>query len=362
MVLSAKTTSSSFLVIPWASPASKMYWPSIPGIGIGGHLHTVALVCDGWISVSRLGHEGRLTREETARSLLPKELWTCVVKPVLDSLAFSPCDTTNPPRLWWCPTGPMAFLPIHAAGDYRTNEPGTKISDYVVSSYTPTVTILLDKLKKTRTFKGLLAISQPNTPGLSHLPGTEGELRKIEERANGVLVKCLRGEEATPDKVLDGMSTCNWVHMACHATQNEGNPLESTFCLHPTDHPHAPANDGYLPLSRVITKSFPDADFAYLSACQTATGDESLSEEAVHLAAGMLMAGYQSVIATLWSIRDVDAPDIADEVYSELFKNGKPDSGNAAIALHHAVQSLRRRVENEHDSFVRWVPFIHVGL
>ncbi|KAK0459039.1 CHAT domain-containing protein [Armillaria novae-zelandiae] len=215
-----------------------------------------------------------------------KELWTCVVKPVLDGLAFSPCDTTNPPRLWWCPTGPMAFLPIHAAGDYRTNEPGTKISDYVVSSYTPTVTILLDKLKKTRTFKGLLAISQPNTPDLSPLPGTEGELRKIEERANGVLVKCLRGEEATPDKVLDGMSICNWVHMACHATQRKANPLESTFRLHPTDHPHAPANDGHLPLSRVITKSFPDADFAYLSACQTATGDESLSEEAVHLCSG----------------------------------------------------------------------------
>ncbi|KAK0214568.1 CHAT domain-containing protein [Armillaria fumosa] len=291
-----------------------------------------------------------------------KELWSCIVKPVLDSLAFSPCDTTNPPRLWWCPTGPLAFLPIHAAGDYRANEPRTKISDYVVSSYTPTLTILLDKLEKTRTFKGLLAISQPNTPGLSSLPGTKGELQKIEDRANGVLVKCLRGEEATPDKVLDGMSTCNWVHMACHATQKKANPLESTFHLYPPNHVHPPANHGHLPLSQVISKSFPDADFAYLSACQTATGDESLSEESVHLAAGMLMAGYQSILATLWSIRDVDAPLIADEVYSQLFEDGKPDSGNAAIALHHAVQSLRKRVEHEPDSFVRWVPFIHVGV
>ncbi|KAK0184754.1 CHAT domain-containing protein [Armillaria mellea] len=288
-----------------------------------------------------------------------KELWTCVVKPVLDSLAFSPCDTTTPPRLWWCPTGPLAFLPIHAAGDYHTNEPGTKLSDYVVSSYTPTLTILLEKLGKIRTFKGLLAISQPNTPGLSRLPGTEGELQKIEERANGVFVECLRGEEATPDKVLDGMSTCNWVHMACHATQEKAKSLDSTFHLHPSP-PNYP--DGHLPLSHIIAKSFPDADFAYLSACQTATGDESVPEESVHLAAGMLMAGYQSIIATLWSIRDADAPDIADEVYSRLFEHGEPDTGDAAIALHHAVQSLRKRVEDKPDSFVRWVPFIHVGV
>ncbi|KAK0465798.1 CHAT domain-containing protein [Armillaria novae-zelandiae] len=287
-----------------------------------------------------------------------KELWTCIVKPVLDGLAFSPCDTTNPPRLWWCPTGPLAFLPIHAAGDYRSNEPGTKISDYVVSSYTPTLTILLDKLEKTRRFKGLLAISQPNTPGLFPLPGTKEELQKIEERANGVIVEYLRGEEAMPDMVLDGMSTCNWVHMACRCTQNGEKSKGSAFHLHPS--PKYP--EGHLPVSHLIAKTFPDADFAYLSACQTATRDKSLSEESVHFAVGMLMAGYQSVIATLWSIRDADAPLVADEVYSRLFEDGEPDSGNAAIALHHAVQSFRKHVEGEPDSFLRWVPFIHVGV
>ncbi|KAK0214580.1 hypothetical protein IW262DRAFT_1466357 [Armillaria fumosa] len=254
-----------------------------------------------------------------------KELWSCIVKPVLDGLAFSPCDTATPPRLWWCTTGPLAFLPIHAAGDYRTNEPGTKMSDYVVSSYTPTLTILLDKLEKPRTFEGLLAISQPNTPGLLSLPVSEG-----------------RGGDA-------GHST-PWhvdLQLSSHSVPRyarEGKIFRQ----------HLSPSSLRQPVS--------DADFAYLSACQTATGDESLSEESVHLAAGMLMAGYQSVIATLWSIRDADAPLVADEVYSRLFEDGEPDSGKAAIALHHAVQSLRKRVEDEPDSFVRWVPFIHVGV
>ncbi|KAK0493947.1 CHAT domain-containing protein, partial [Armillaria luteobubalina] len=168
---------------------------------------------------------------------------------------------------------------------------------------------------------------------------------------------------ATLDTVIWGMPTCNWVHMACHTMQEKDNPLDSTFHLHPS--PNYP--DGHLPLSQVITKSFPDADFAYLSACQTTTGDESVSDESVHLAAGMLMAGYQSVIATLWSIRDADAPHVADEVYSRLFKDGNPDSGRAGIALHHAIQSLHRVMENECDSlrdreFMRWIPFIHVGV
>lgn len=33
-------------------------------------------------------------------------------------------------------------------------------------------------------------------------------------------------------------------------------------------------------------------DFAFLSPCQTATGEKHLSDEAIHMAAGMLFAGY----------------------------------------------------------------------
>jgi hypothetical protein len=100
---------------------------------------------------------------------------------------------------------------------------------------------------------------------------------------------------------------------------------------------------------------------------QTATGHEKLSEEAVHLAAGILLASYGSVIATMWfiqvcllSIQDKDAPAIADHVYSELFNNEGPNSTKAALALHHAVKSLRQQVGD--TAFLSWVPFIHVEI
>lgn len=82
--------------------------------------------------------------------------------------------------------------------------------------------------------------------------------------------------------------------------------------------------------------------------------------KAVHLAAGMLSAGYRSVIATMWSISDKEAPFLANDVYSELLKDGKPDSTRSAYALHRAVKNLRQR--NGESSFLSWVPFIHVGI
>jgi CHAT domain-containing protein len=132
-------------------------------------------------------------------------------------------------------------------------------------------------------------------------------------------------------------------------------PTQSAFSL----------QSGTLTLAKLISKSFPYADFAFLSACQTAAGDKTLSEEAVHLAAGILAAGYRSVIATMWSIMDDDAPLVAGEVYSHLVRGQHLDSTRAAYALHHAVRRLRDRLEESGDgpsSFASWVPFIHVGL
>jgi len=73
----------------------------------------------------------------------------------------------------------------------------------------------------------------------------------------------------------------------------------------------------------------------------------------------MLFVGYRSVIATMWSIRDKDAPVVADEVYRHLLSVEQPDSTQAAGVLHHAVARLRK--ESPEISFLFWVPFIHIG-
>ncbi|EUC60814.1 aromatic di-alanine and TPR containing protein, partial [Rhizoctonia solani AG-3 Rhs1AP] len=145
------------------------------------------------------------------------------------------------------------------------------------------------------------------------------------------------------------MEQHDWVHLACHAHQNVNDPTKSGFHLH----------DGTLDLSAINRRSFKNKGLAFLSACQTATGNEKLPDEAIHLASGMLMAGYPSVIATMWSVVDEDAPLVADKVYAQLMKDGKVGNGEAGRALHYAVAELREKVGEK--EFGRWVPYIHIG-
>ncbi|KIJ48922.1 hypothetical protein M422DRAFT_28275 [Sphaerobolus stellatus SS14] len=101
---------------------------------------------------------------------------------------------------------------------------------------------------------------------------------------------------------------------------------------------------------------------AFLSACQTAKGDEKLSDEAVHLSAGMLATGFGGVIATMWSVHDKVAPQVARDVYKHLKESGM-DVSEAAHALHAAVENARNNMQGEDDAaFISWVPFIHMGV
>ena len=72
-----------------------------------------------------------------------------------------------------------------------------------------------------------------------------------------------------------------------------------------------------------------------------------------------------SHLITYRSICDVDGPEIMDTFYGNLFRaknltltDTSLDAMQAARALHLAVAKLRA----EGVSFVRWVPFIHLGL
>ena len=258
------------------------------------------------------------------------------------------------PHVTWCLTGPLTFLPIHAAGLYGAQD-RPKIFDYVVSSYTPTLSTLLSAQRRPRRSSQavrLLTVSQPATPGQMRLPGTVDEVNAIEtiqRQTNRLHITRLDDQEATVAAVLQNMKDCSWINLACHGIQNIVRPTDSAFMF--VDHP--------LTLKEIMKQSFTHAELAVLSACQTAKGDSELPEEAIHLAAGMLVAGYRSVVGTMWSIRDDDAPIIAEKFYKYLIDNADGDGSKAAYALHNAVAHLRNmRGEN---NFTSWVPFVHLG-
>ncbi|EUC60817.1 aromatic di-alanine and TPR containing protein, partial [Rhizoctonia solani AG-3 Rhs1AP] len=293
-----------------------------------------------------VGNSGYEDRIESVLSVL----WTNLVKPVLNHLGYThTVPKEHLPHMTWCLTGPLSFLPFHAAGDYT--QPQSRIFDYAISSYIPTLSALLaSSSRPTSQSCRVLAVGQASTPRHSPLPGTTRELAHVKAHTlNKAGYSQLINSQATTTAVLDAMEQHDWVHLACHAHQNVNDPTKSGFHLH----------DGTLDLSAINQRSFKNKGLAFLSACQTATGDEKLPDEAIHLASGMLMAGYPSVIATMWSVVDEDAPLVADRVYAQLMKDGKVGNGEAGRALHYACAELRGKVGEK--EFGRWVPYIHIG-
>ena len=80
------------------------------------------------------------------------------------------------------------------------------------------------------------------------------------------------------------------LHLASHGVQDFDNPLNSGFLL----------RDARMSLEQLMPIPLPKAFLAFLSACETAKGDQRYIDQAIHLAATMLFAGFRSVIGTMW--------------------------------------------------------------
>lgn len=202
-------------------------------------------------------------------------IWGEVILPILICMDI-PLEMTKPVhRIWWYPTGPLTFIPIHAAGSGKVD-----VSRLVISSYITTLSSLFSaqtkhKSRATRPLK-LLAISQPDTPDQPPLPQSTAEVERlahVARSANWVdqdLVR-LNGSDATVDRVLNELNTCSWVHFACHGLQHPTLGMKSAFALH----------DGHLELGQIASKRLSSGEFAFLSVCHAASGLKDLPGESV---------------------------------------------------------------------------------
>ncbi|KAJ6550825.1 CHAT domain-containing protein [Mycena vulgaris] len=293
-------------------------------------------------------------------------LWSTVVSPIFVALDLK--KSAAPPRLWWCPTGPLAFLPIHAAGlyDAQTFQSIDCASDYIISSYVPNLASLLDPPKNPDNYFKMTTLIAEETQWLTPLPGVRAELLEIEKHVPRQWLTTL-GNISPPsmEDALDHLAKSSIMHFACHGIQNFRSPLESGLFI----------SDVPLKVSQIMSRKLAPDDgdsiktmsLAFLSACETAKGDTRLPDEAMHLAATLLFTGFRGVVATMWKIDDRDGPKVANKFYEHLFRNCIPDADppvlpdltGAAEALQIAVTQLR---EEPNMPFTRWVPFVHYGL
>ncbi|KAJ7264592.1 CHAT domain-containing protein, partial [Mycena rebaudengoi] len=285
-------------------------------------------------------------------------VWTCIVQPIyvaltaVSSTHLAKCmiihfllqNGITSGRLWWCPTGDFAGLPLHAADS----------ADTFIPSYTPTLGVLLEANSKPLSTNpphiGLVGVTHTGPQRNQELPGVQEEITKISSIAGKrYQVQSLVGENTTVDSVKQTLNDCAWLHLACHGEQNIMEPPKSCLQLY----------GGTLELETILQMSLPNAEFVFLAACQTAKGDGALVNESFHLGGGFIAAGFQGAIATMWSMEDEDGPVVAETVYSHLLGSGnRPRASDAAKALQLAV----RRLRDAGVPYDRWVPFIHLGI
>jgi len=203
--------------------------------------------------------------------------------------------------VYWCPTGPFAFLPIHAAGRYEKDV--DYASQYFISSYAPTLDPLLvdDPPESADPFSMLAVIQSAGVQRIDHaglsrplppLPSTETELHNIQKHVSPESLVALgaSGTTTSVEVIESHMSKSSIIHFACHGSQNQANPLESG--LH--------VDDGVLTIARIIRQPLPNGSLAFLSACGTAMGVDKVPDEAMSLGACLLYSGFRRVVATMW--------------------------------------------------------------
>lgn len=324
--------------------------------------HAMVVTADGTEAVPLSGVTPPLARDWADRLVRPgartddaasevravlDELWDAVASPVFRTLglAGSPVAPHERPRLWWVPSGPAVFLPLHAAGRFSVTAPvphqlpGENVLDRVISSYAPSLRALRHaRLRPAASgVPSVLAVAAPGEPDSPDLLRWAADEAKDVHDSVGA-GRYLPPEEATLAVLVQALPEYPWLHYAGHGTA--GALMLGGQLLSPSD---------------VDRLSLPSAEMVYLSGCDTARGKADLADESIHLAAALHMAGYRDAVGTLWRIRDELAAQITEYFYQALRATTGHDP---AAALDAAVRTTRQEAPDRPDL---WAAHLHIG-
>ncbi|KAG1894645.1 CHAT domain-containing protein, partial [Suillus fuscotomentosus] len=291
--------------------------------------------------------------------VLSRIIWDQIMLPIVNVLEHV-LKLKRRSRIWLCPTAAFTSIPLHAAHPFQTkaDRSGKEpcLEDLYICSYTPTLSALIRsrQLMKKRVPPSFVAIGQ-GQPGAGKgkaLLAVESELELVHTLVPAMANRTtVSGDAATRAGALSALQQNTWVHLACHGKQDPTQPYDSHFVM----------RDEHLTLLDIMERHVPQAEFAFLSACHTAVGDEETPDEVIHLAAGLQFSGFKSVIGTLWEVDDSVATHVVEAFYKYMFGDlkdgGVMDCTKAAWALNCATHSVKTKVPLEQR-----MVFVHIGV
>lgn len=281
-------------------------------------------------------------------------IWEAIVQPIAEALRGPDLNRPFGSRIWWCPTGLAARLPLHAAGPYKQGQ--RDMTHMYTSSYTPTLGALIlarrhhvTRAKDWERFPKTLVVSQQGE-GKLQLRNAQAEAEFVKGLFTESNCTLLQGPEATHRAVLREIPNHHWLHLVCHGHRDSTQPLASRFSM--CDKP--------ISLLDLIKQELPKAELAVLSACHSAGVDEGTPDESLHPAAAMLFTGFRSVVATMWALDDTVGPRVAKLFYKQMLddEGGMKDATEAASALRTTIQKLG----DENVSLMERINLVHFGI
>ena len=234
-------------------------------------------------------------------------------------------------HLVFAPHGLLHHIPFHALFDGQSY-----LIDKFSVSYAPSASVYALCREKAANVSGgslILGIADAQAPLI--LEEVEA-LRKILPHA-----KLFVGEAASEAVLKSHGPASRIVHIATHGYFRQDNPMFSSIRL----------GDSYLSLYDLYHFKLP-AELVVLSGCATGRNTVTPGDELMGLVRGLLQAGAQSLMLSLWDVHDASTRDFMIAFYSRLVQGmSKP------LALQAAMAELRK----SHPHPYYWAPFALIG-
>lgn len=229
------------------------------------------------------------------------------------------------------PHGLLHYVPIQALYDGQNY-----LADRFAISYAPSASIY-----------SVCQCSIANTSGESLILGiADAQAPAILDEVTALHAilpnaKLFTGEKATQQVLQEHGLKSRIVHIATHGSFRQDNPMFSSIRL----------GDSYLSLYDLYHFKLP-VELVVLSGCATGLNIIRPGDEQIGLVRGLLQAGAQSMVLSLWDVYDSSTKDFMVAFYGRL------QQGQAkAEALQGAMLELRERYPHPYY----WAPFLLIG-
>lgn len=230
------------------------------------------------------------------------------------------------------PHGFLHYVPFHALLDRQDRS----VIERRAVSYAPSASVFhLCATKEIRNHGGSLVMGVAD----ERAPHIVDEAQAVSGALSNA--RLLLGEDANEEALRQEGPGCRYLHLATHGLFRRDNPMFSAIQL----------GTSRLALFDLYNLRL-EAELVVLSGCGTGLNAVLGADELLGLTRGLLYAGAQSLLVTLWDVHDVSTAEFMRVFYREL-QSGTCRAG----ALRRTILEHKERYPEPYY----WAPFVLVG-